>query len=472
MRRAQTYVVALTAVILAGCALAPAPTRDDVLKKALPEKTEIPPAWKAAGGAEQVTNNWLKSLNDPMLEAIVAEAIANNLDLRQAAERVRAAQQVVIVVGAQLQPLVGATLGARTLHDEDHDGTNQSTLAYAGVGWELDVWGKLRSQRAATQAGYEATALDYASARQSLAAIVARTWYLAIEIRQLLALAEQSVTIYGDLLKLVTTRRAAGKDSDLNVVDMQANVDSAQGSVEAARESYGDIRRALELLLGRYPAAEIGVADAFPQLLASPETGVPATLLERRPDVVSAEQAVLAAFRNTEAARLALLPDFSISLVGGRLGDSVMSLLRLNPWLATAAIGVSIPIYEGGALRAQAQIATAKQAEMVARYGNTVLRSFREVESALANEQLLRKRVAQNESTVRNRTEAVRIATVQYLAGSKDLLWVSNLQNNQLAAESELIKLHGLRHLNRISLSLALGGSFDTQPAAALQPVD
>jgi outer membrane protein TolC len=188
----------------------PAPSRDEVVTRALPADTRIPPAWQAAPGMSPVADDWLKSLNDPQLSAIVAEAIANNLDLRQAAEKVRAAQQTVIVVGAQLLPQVGATLGARTLNDEGPGGTGDATAAFASVGWELDVWGKLRAQRASAEAAYEATALDYDYARQSLAATVARTWYLAIETQQLLALAEQAVTLYGKLLALVEDRRRAG----------------------------------------------------------------------------------------------------------------------------------------------------------------------------------------------------------------------------------------------------------------------
>ncbi|MEF8718427.1 MAG: efflux transporter outer membrane subunit [Candidatus Accumulibacter necessarius] len=464
LMRIPTLAVALAAVLLTGCALAPAPSHDEVVTRALPADTRIPPTWKAAPETGPVVGDWLKSLDDPQLSAIVAEAIANNLDLRQAAEKVLAAQQTVTVVGAQLLPQVGIGLGERVLHDQDHSGHTDSTRALASVAWELDVWGKLRAQRASAVAAYEATALDYEWARQSLAATVAKTWYLATETRQLLALSEQAVTVYSELLRLVKARRAAGKDTDLNVVDMQANVDSALGSVEAARQSYGDARRSLEALLGRYPAAEIEAAMNYtpdPPPIAS---GIPAALLQRRPDVIATERLVLAAFRKTEAAKLALLPDFSIALTGGRLADPLLTLLRLNPWLATAAIGAAIPVYEGGALEAQVRIATAQQAQAVARYGSVVLTAFREVESALANEPLLARRAVLDESSLSNRTSAVRIATTQYLAGRKDLLWVSNLQTNQIRAEGDLIKLRALRHINRITLLLALGGSFAAAP--------
>ncbi len=464
MRHFPTLIVTMVAAFLAGCSLITAPTHDEVLNQALPESTKIPAAWASGANANTVSNYWLKSLNDPALEAIVDEALANNLDLRYAAEQVRIAQQSVIVAGAQLLPQVGATLGSRVIKDEGNDSSN-STAVFAGVSWELDVWGKLRAQRAASQAGYEATALEYDFARQSLAATVARTWYLAIETRQLLDLAEQAVSIFSEQLRLVKIRRHAGKDTDLNIADSRAKLESAQSAVESARESYSDIRRALELLLGRYPAAEIGVAAAYPPLTAAPGAGVPASLLERRPDIMAAERVVLAAFRTKEAAQLALRPDFSFMLGGGRLSDVLFTLLRLNPWFATAAIGMSIPIYEGGALDAKVEIATAQQAQAVARYGNIVLKAFREVETALANQQLLDRRLPLEESAVNDRTIAVNIATVQYLAGNKDLLWVSNLQSNKLDTQAELLKVRGLRHLNRINMLLALGGSFDIAPA-------
>ena len=457
-----TLVVALA--LLSGCALKSPPTHTEIVDQALPRQTRIPPVWKADPRAGTMTNDWLKAFGDPALDAIVAEAIANNLDLRQAAEQVMIAQQAVAVVGSRLLPQVGASLGARVI-DDSGNGDTTSTIAYAGVAWELDVWGRLRARRAAAEAGYEATALDYAYARQSLAATVAKAWYLATETRQLVALAEQAVRIYTELLALVTMRRDAGKVSDLDVVDVRAKLETSQSQLVVARENYDEVRRALEVLLGRYPAAEIEAAATYPALPALTGAGFPAALLERRPDLLAAEREVFAAFRQQEAARLALLPDFSISLVGGRLGDQVLSLLRLNPWLASGGIGVLIPIYEGGALQAKVEIATAQQAQAVASYGKAVLTAFREVENALANEQLFLKRLPFDQRALADQADAVRIAKIQYRAGRIDLLWVTNLQSVQLASELSLIKLLGAQRVNRVQLHLALGGSFDATPA-------
>jgi len=282
----------------------------------------------------------------------------------------------------------------------------------------------------------------------------------------LVALGEQAVSVYSALLELVSTRRAAGKDTDLDVVDARGRMEIAQSDLEHTRQSYDEARRALEELLGRYPAAQIEAAAGYPPLPPTPASGVPAALLQRRPDIVAAERAVLSAFRQEEAARLALLPNLSLSLVGGRLGDPLLSVLTLNPWLASAAVGVAIPIYEGGALRANIRIATARQAQVVAHYGGVVLSAFREVENALGNDRMLARRMPYDESALRDRNQAVRIATEQYTAGARDMLWVSNLQADAIATEADHIRLRALQRINRIRLHLALGGSFDASPTA------
>jgi NodT family efflux transporter outer membrane factor (OMF) lipoprotein len=462
----RAAVIALTALV-AGCALKAPPTHTDVVEQALPKTTRVPPAWRADPRGGEVTNDWLKSFNDPILQAIVAEAIANNPDLRVAAAKVAVAQQAVIVVGSRLLPWVGVQLGGNVTDDKDNSSFG-STSAFLGVAWELDLWGRLRAQRAASEASAEAAVLDYAYGRQSLAATTAKLWYLAIETRQLLLLSEQAERIFSDLLELVQLRRNAGKDSDLDVVDVRAKLETARSAVERARESYGEAQRALEVLIGRYPAAEIEVATVYPALQPLGGAGVPSALLERRPDLLAAEREVLATFRKEEAAQLALLPDFSISFAGGRLGDQVLSLLRLNPWLVSAGIGVSIPIYEGGTLKAKVEIATAQQAQAIASYGAVALAAFREVENSLANERLLALQLPLDQRALDDRTDAVRIATIQYKAGRRDLLWVAQLQTAQIASASNVIKLHGAQRANRVRLYQALGGSFDAARPTAV----
>jgi multidrug efflux system outer membrane protein len=459
--------MAVGGVNLCGCALHRPPPHPEIVDQALPKATPLPPVWSATSNTGNVDDGWVKSFNDPGLEVVVSEAIANNLDLRQSAARVEEARESVVVVGAKLKPQVNAPLSADTTRSTEKDVTqqNQSSSVLAEVSWEIDVWGRVRAQRAAAKENYEAIALDYAFARQSIAATTAKSWYLAIETRQLLALAEQSVKTYEQLLELVKVRRAAGKVGDLDVAEASYQLDEAQNQLLVAQGLYSEARRTLEMLVGRYPAAELDVAEAFAPLPLPVAPGLPSSLLERRPDIVAAEHQVLTAFRTEEAAKLALLPSFSLNAEGGRLSDALLSVLGLNPWLIHSTVGMFVPIYQGGALRAQIKIATAAQAQSIAHFGGVALRAFDEVEVELTNEQLLAKRLPYGENAVREHTEAVRVADLKYKAGMMDLLSVLQLQTGQIQSQADLIKLRNTQLANRINLHLAVGGSFDSSPA-------
>jgi outer membrane protein, multidrug efflux system len=469
VRTIRTKLIAVwtLAVFLSGCRLATPPSRPETVADALPTTTTIPPRWGTPSEGADVADAWLQTFNDPRLSALVAEALANNLDLRQAAANVEAARQTVAVVASKLKPQIGFRIGAGATVDDGAGGVSTGTSLLIGVAWEPDIWGRVRAQRAASQAAFEATALDYAWARQSLAATTAKMWYLAVESHQLLVFAESVVGVYTQLQQLVTVRRVAGKVTDLDVAEASASLNTAQSQLRAAESRNRDVSRALELLLGRYPAAEIEVAAEFVPVPPPVAAGLPASLIERRPDVLAAEQQVLQTFRNEEAARLARLPSFSLGLGGGRLDNGVLSLLDLNPWLTRAAVGMTVPIYTGGELTARINIANAQQLEAIAAYGNAVLQAYREVETALTNEALLAQRLGFDVAAERDLTEAVRVSLIQYKAGATDLLSVLQLQADQIVSQVRVIQLRDAQLANRINLHLALGGSFDAEPAAA-----
>ena len=242
-------------------------------------------------------------------------------------------------------------------------------------------------------------------------------------------------------------------------------LDEAQTQLADAQGLNSEARRTLEVLVGRYPAAELQVAEAFVPLPPPITPGLPSSLLERRPDIVAAEHQVLAAFRTHEAAKLARLPSFSFNLESGRLSDPLLSVLGLNPWMIHSMVGMLVPIYQGGALQAQIKIATAEQEQSIAHFGGVALRALDEVEVSLTNEQLLAERLPFTENSVLDHTEAVQVANLRYKAGSMDLLSVLQLQEGQIQSQADLIKLHDSQLANRINLHLALGGSFDSSPA-------
>jgi outer membrane protein, multidrug efflux system len=454
--------------VLAGCSLARPPQHSSVVDKSLPQDTSIPPAWSAnALAKDAVVNDWLKSFADPGLDAVVAEAIKNNLDLRQAAAKVEVARQNVVIVGAQLKPQVGGGLAAAGTHDTSQSGIFSSEGAYLGASWEVDVWGRVRAQRAAAKANFEAVELDYAFARQSLAATAAKSWYLTIEMRRLTDLAAQDVELYGGLLKLARIREAAGKVGNLDVVEASASLNESQSQLRKMQALYSEARRNLEVLVGRYPSGALEVDAGFVPTPPPVQAGLPGSLLERRPDLLAAERQVLAAFRTLEASKLALLPSITLTADGGRLDDRLLSLLNLNPTLFHTAVQIYVPIYQGGALRAQIRISSAQQEQALAAYGSAALNAFREVEITLNNESFFGERLAYQRAAEKDRDEAVRIGRIKYEAGVIDMLSLLQLQTAQVETEMEIVQTTNSQLANRINLHLDLGGSFDASPAAA-----
>jgi len=457
---------------LSSCSLAAPIQHGEVVHSALPT-TAIPSAWNQAAQPGTVSDDWPKSFNDPRLDVIVSEAIANNTDLRQAAARVEVARQNVVVVGAALMPQVNASFAGSALVTDSKSGdptspSNDHTanIEYAIISWEIDVWGKLRAQKAASEATFEATALDYDFARQSLAATTAESWYLAIATRQLLSLAQRDVELYTQLDELVRTRKEFGAVADLDVAEANASLNTARSQLRVAQGQYAAALYNLEVVLGRFPAGDIEVDSSFPPVPNPVGSGLPSSLLERRPDIVAAEREVLAAFRNEEAAKLALLPQFALTVEGGRLSDQLLSVLGLNPWLFYSALRMVVPIYQGGALRAEVKIATAQQQQAIAHYGTIALTAFNEVETALTNERLLAQRLQYETEALKDRTVAVQTANLRYIYGSVDLFEVLELQTQQIENEELVINLRAAQLTNRINLHLALGGSFDVSPAA------
>ena len=458
------FGLALAGLWLHGCALSTPPERSEVLARALPT-TQIPDAWQQADSlAGEVGNNWLASFNDPQLTQIVAEALANNPDLRQSAGRVLVVAQSINLANAQMLPQIGGQAGETKTRDYDEDHTNSAHQVNMVLSWELDIWGRLRAQKSQAEANYAAAALDYAYARQSLAATTAKSWFAAVQATLLQTLAEQSTAIYTQLVHVSEVRNKAGKVSQFDVIQAQAALDASQAALQEARNNLAIARRNIELLLGRYPAAEIAVALQSSALPPAVNGSAPLDLLGRRPDVLAAEQQVRAAFRGLEADRLALLPALSLQLEVGRFSDNVVSLLDLNPWLGHGAIGMQIPIYEGGAQVAQIAIGDAQEQVAVANYGSVVLNAFNEVETALGNEYYLDQSLVYVERGVGSLQTAVQLANDRYRAGASDMQTVLQLQTRELASRADAITLRYGLLANRAGLYLALGSSFDAEP--------
>jgi outer membrane protein TolC len=259
-------------------------------KQALPN-TAIPATWKSGGSQAPVAERWLASFNDPALTALVDEALKYNADLQASAASVERAAGLLKIASASLQPSVTAVgvTGGKS------GGSGGLEGVFLNASLELDVWGRIRYGQSAAEADTAAFSADFAYARQSLAAMVAKSWFMAIEAGLQQSIAREMLRSTDSLLKLAQERWRIGNGNEQAVADARATVSSYRDALTQIELSREQSLRALESLLGRYPSAEIKVADRFSAMPDFVPAGIPSQLLERRPDVVAAERRVAAA---------------------------------------------------------------------------------------------------------------------------------------------------------------------------------
>lgn len=460
MRRAALPLA--LAALLGGCALQSPPSQPQLQAQAMPH-TAVPARFAAGAVAPQpVADRWLSTFGDPELTALVNEAIAHNADLQAAAARVEQAGGIVKAAGAALLPSISL---AGLWSGKASSGSSGLNGVFLNLQLELDVWGRLRYGEAAAQAQADAAAADYAYARQSLAAMVAKAWFIAIEAGLQHAVLKEMLASAGQLQQLAQERLRVGPGNELAVVEASANVAALRDALRQAELARQNALRAIELLAGRYPAAEATVATSFGTLPSPVPAGLPSQLLERRPDVVAAERRVATAFNRVGEAKAAMLPRIALTAGGSSISSDLFVLQdRSNPAWGFGA-NLLAPLYQGGALRAQVEIRSAEQRAAVAAYAAAGQRAFAEVENALAAEFALADRADALDAQVRDSARALELAQVQYRVGSIDLRTVQHKLLALESARSAQLRVAAEQRAQRINLHLALGGSFDDVPA-------
>ena len=466
MKRADSHILALCSLCialaatfsLASCALKPVPSEQ--LRQEALQHAATPAHWRAnQAAAGAVRNDWLSSFGDPQLEALVSEALSYNTDLRVAAARVEQAAGYVKAAGAALRPdvsIIGKT-GGKSGGDGGLD------IGLLRATWELDVWGRIRAGRKAAVEQHASAEYDFNYARQSLAAMVVRSWYAATETWLQRQLAEDTARAAQVLVSLAGDRQRVGSGDARDVAIARVSLHTAQDSVRQFDQSYAQALRALELLLGRYPAAEIQVRRDLPTALPPVPVGLPSELLERRPDVVAAEQRVAAAFNLVQEAKAARLPSISLTAGASWVSSDLLVLKNRDNPKGSWGISLLAPLYRGGELQAQVEIRTAEQKQAVAAYGGVALKAFGDVEDALTGEFILSQREPLLAAIVQDNELALTLSDTQYRVGKIDLRGVKMQQVDLYQARMQRLRLQGQRLAQRVNLYLALGGNFDSK---------
>jgi outer membrane protein, multidrug efflux system len=437
-----------------------------------PVAPDAPETWAIMGvSGETPDANWLAQFNDPMLVELVNEALAANPSIRSQFYVVEAARaQSRSVYGRTLPNLSGSLSGGGTSNYNPitDSRTDNSTF---GVGldfsWEIDLWGRLRAGINAAEADLIASEADLASARLALAAQTASAWFDLNEALAQERVAVQTFEARTRALELTERRFSRGLATALDVRTARTTQASAEASIAGRRQASGNASRRLEILLGRYPSAELDALAELPSLDPLSGASSPVLLLSRRPDIAAAEARVTAAGLRAEQARLAMLPGLRLTGSASTTETDLADALDPSRIAARLIAGLTAPIFNGGALDADRDAAVASARAAVENYAATTLTAWREVEDALAADSLLAQQENAQVRALEEARLAEELATRQYTNGLVSIFNLIDSQTRRLNAESNVIAARSARASNRVSFHLALGGGLPVAEPAA-----
>jgi multidrug efflux system outer membrane protein len=434
------------ALVLAGCVnLAP-----DHQRPVLPVADQWPAATTSAGAALDWTQFYA---GDARLVALVRIALANNRDLRVAALNAEQARALARVSDANRWPTLGAAV-IRTRSDIPASTTPNYQAGLQVSAYELDLLGRVRNASDAATARYLASAEGTRAAQISLVAGVAST-YLAWQADGALeTLASATLKARVEAESLTRRKFELGAASALDVATAESASASARTAEAQARRQRAQDENALVLLLGQALPADLPAPNA----LAMPEVpvGLPSEVLLARPDVLQAEQQLVAAEANIGAARAAFFPSITLTGQFGSASNDLSKLFTNTIW--TFAAQAAMPIFDAGRNRANLDAAKAAQGVAVAQYEKAVQSAFREVADALAGRATYGEQLVAQEQQTRAARETLRLVELRFANGAASQLDLLSAQTGAFAAEQALVQLQLANQLNSVQLYKALGG--------------
>jgi len=445
------------ALILAACA-------------AKHREPELPTYEKfTASGEALLPEKWWESFNDPDLNRLVDRALADNLDLLAAWDRLDQAQAYARMAGAPLWPEITAGFGVtdrEIIGEEDPalGGETRTTIYSASLmaSYELDLWGRVRAQRSAARAELEATSEDLLALAVTISSEVSRVWFELIETRgQLEVLAEQ-VKVNEAYLELILLRFSQGLSPAAEALQQKQQLEAVRSDIPLMEMRRELLEHELAALLARTPDFQLETAAArLPELPPLPETGLPADLLMRRPDVRAALKRYEASGHRVDQAFANRLPTISITLSASDAEQEIASLF--DNWTRNLAVNLLAPLFDAGRRKADEERARAAANESLRRLQKVYLTALREVEDALARERRQTEHIKALELRLESSKHALNLSRERYRNGAIDYLPVLiNLQTVQ-GLERALIQARRLLIIHRINLHRALAGGWEIE---------
>lgn len=458
--------------VVAGCAVGPDYQRPAV---------ETPGAYQRAAsdtnapsGSESFSNlGWWQVFQDPQLTAYLDEALTNNWDVKIAAARVLQAEGILRVTRSQFFPTVNAegdlvtTRASRRGPTPLPDPEQSYGDVFASMpAYELDLWGRIRRANEAARAQLLATEEAQRTVRQTLVADVATAYLDLLELDYELEIAQRTFGVRTNSLALTQAREEGGVAALQDVAQARILVHTAEASIADIERQREQQQNALCILLGRNPGpVQRGAGFTTQQVRAEVPPGLPSSLLERRPDIRSAEQQLVAANADIGQAKAAFYPQLLLTGFYGYQSTALSDLFTSPARTWQFGPAVTLPLFTGGRLRGNLKIARAQFEEGLAFYRQTVQNAFREVSDGLIGYQRSREFRARLEERTQANRDAAELANIRYEGGVTSYLEVLYNEQELFTAELNLAQARLQELLSVVSLYRALGGGWQAEGA-------
>ncbi|MBM3646675.1 MAG: efflux transporter outer membrane subunit [Alphaproteobacteria bacterium] len=428
---------------------------------------------------------WWTMYRDPTLDRLAAQINISNQTLIQAEAAYRQARAVVRQDESGLFPVVTGGGGF-----QQSGSANSSSRASSGgvvttstsgsvsqftlgpsLAWQIDVWGRIRRQIESDSAAAQASAADLANARLSAQANLAINYFSMRISEQRIKVFEASVAAYARAVEIVRNQLDAGIVSRVDLAQAQTQLEQTRAQLVAENINRAQFEHAIAVLVGKAPSAFGLEPGPPPAEVPTVDPGVPSTLLERRPDIASAERQMASANALIGVAQAAYYPNISLSSAVTLVGGTVNALSQLSNAVWSVGPQFSGTLIDGGALKAQVEGARARYDAQVAFYRQTILVAFQQVEDALVQQRVLVQQEQVQRAAVAAARDAERLSLNQYRLGTVPYTTVVQTQTAALTAEQALLSIRLNRLLASANLVLALGGGWRDGDLPAPTPV-
>jgi len=443
-----------------------------------PPQVQTPIAWsEAAAGPESGETdlrNWWQGFGDPLLEDLVAQAVAGNLDLQMAARRVIAAKADRVAIAAGGLPTLGAGVSAANSRSSEMltwpPGVGEYKTYQYGLesSWELDVFGGTRRAVEAADAASGAAAEDRRGIMVALLGDLASDYTLLRFSQKRLEIAHRNIAAEQKALELSERAYKAGLGTDMDVARARAAVETSQSQIPPLEANIARMGHAIALLLGRFPgdlkADGVLARLVLPlpkDLVLPPLPGtLPSEMVRNRPDIRRAERQIAAATARVGVATAELFPHFKIPLGIGPMTSNMVNLLESDALVWTFGLSATQTLYDGGKSNAHIRAAEAVAEQDRLAYRQTILQAFREVEDRLVGYRTEQDRHASLVAAAADEAQAFDRATRLYASGLTDFLKVLDSERALFHAEDSLAQSEQAQALDLIGLYRALGGGW------------